>query len=219
MRRPLARWALFPVIAVIGSGGLPCHSLPPGDSATPGVAWALPVAQGVVQDVRVDLSEWGLTPSHVTLAVDRPVRFTVTNHGAIPHALAVEGDGLYAETDGIGTSGTVRLQVTFSSPGVYDLFCPIGTGQHRALGQEGSLTVVRAVPGMQLPLIGPPPSQEPALDTPSAGWAPVGIAEDVGVTMAEAEPVGHAENVDATMAAAETYASSAPPVTPPEPPS
>lgn len=155
-RRLFARWAFVPLAAVIGAGGLPCHWAGAPEMAPSGVAWALPVSQGALQEVRVDLTEWRLTPPQVTVAAGRPVRFVVTNHGAIPHALAVEGDALYAETAGIGSSRSARLQVTFNNPGVYDVFCPIGTGQHRLLGQEAVLTVVTAAPGMQLPLIGPP---------------------------------------------------------------
>lgn len=154
MSRRFSRWAFLPLVAVIGSGGLPCHWAGATDTAPSGVAWAMPVSQGAPQEVRVDLTEWGLTPPQVTVAAGRPVRFVVTNRGAIPHALAVEGDALYAETAGIGSSRSAPLVVTFSNPGVYDVFCPIGTGQHRLLGQEGMLTVVNAAPGMQLPLIG-----------------------------------------------------------------
>jgi plastocyanin len=113
--------------------------------ATQGGAW---------QEVRIDLSEWALTPSTVAVAAGRPVRFVASNSGAIPHALAVEGTGVYAETATIGSAATARLEVTFAAPGVYDLFCPIGVGQHRLLGQDGRMAVVEPLPGVRYPQSG-----------------------------------------------------------------
>jgi plastocyanin len=115
----------------------------------------MPVPQGGAwQEVRIDLSEWALTPSTVAVAAGRPVRFVASNSGAIPHALAVEGTGVYAETATIGSAATARLEVTFAAPGVYDLFCPIGVGQHRLLGQDGRMAVVEPLPGVRYPQSG-----------------------------------------------------------------
>jgi plastocyanin len=102
--------------------------------------------------VRVDLTEWALSPSRVAVAAGRPVRFIATNGGAIPHALVVEGAGVRAETPSIGSAASARLEVTFPAPGVYDLFCPIAVGQHRLLGQDGRLAAVEAAPGASYPL-------------------------------------------------------------------
>lgn len=197
MGRRFARWAFLPLVAVIGGGGLPCHWASAPDAAPTGVAWAMPVSQGMPQEVRVDLTEWGLTPPQVTVAAGRPVRFVVTNHGALPHALAVEGDALYAETAGIGSSRSTPLIMTFSNPGVYDVFCPIGTGQHRLLGQEGTLTVVNAAPGMKFPLIGQPAELSPTAEVVPAMEPDVADVPDVGPDVGievPAEPTAEAES-------------------------
>jgi plastocyanin len=144
---------------LLGLGVLPCHWVPgwaAGALGPPaGTAQAMPVAQsGPSQEVRIDLSEWALTPSTVAVAAGRPVRFVASNSGGIPHALAVEGSGVYAETATIGSAATARLEITFAAPGLYDLFCPIGVGQHRLLGQDGRMAVVDAVPGVRYPQSG-----------------------------------------------------------------
>ena len=138
---------------LLGLGVLPCHWAPGWDvGGRAGTALAMPVAQGgPSQEVRIDLSEWALTPSTVAVAAGRPVRFLASNSGAIPHALAVEGAGVYAETATIGSATTARLEITFAAPGVYDLFCPIGVGQHRLLGQDGRMAVVEPAPRGALP--------------------------------------------------------------------
>jgi len=145
----IRRRRLLPLLALLvplGFGALPCH-------------WGAGVAQagaldqaGPAQVVRVDLTEWALTPSRVAVAAGRPVRFVATNGGAIPHALVVEGAGVHAETPAIGSAGSARLDVTFAAPGIYDLFCPIGVGQHRLLGQDGRLAAVAPAPGAAYPL-------------------------------------------------------------------
>ncbi len=120
---------LVPVLGVIAAGGLPCH-------------WqAAPVAAQAsgAQDVRVDLTEWSLSPARIQVTPGVVVRLLAANHGALAHALAVEGDGLYSETDTIGSGKTARLEVTFAAPGLYDIYCPIAAGQHRALGQDGKI--------------------------------------------------------------------------------
>jgi plastocyanin len=143
---------LVGLAGLLGLGGLPCHWLPGAAGAA--TALAMPASQAAPLVVRVDLGEWSLTPSRVAVAAGRPVRFLATNRGAIPHALVVEGEGVYAETQAIGSAGTARLDVTFDAPGVFDLFCPLGDGQHRLLGQDGRLAAVAPEPGATYPLTG-----------------------------------------------------------------
>lgn len=123
--------------------------------AAAALAQAPPPLRGpAVQEIRISLTEWALLPARVQVSADRPVRFWVTNAGALPHALTVEGAGVYAETETIGSGETARLEVRFTTPGTYDLFCPVGAGQHRLLGQEGSLSVVAGATTVLMPRTG-----------------------------------------------------------------
>jgi plastocyanin len=133
----------------LGFGALPCHW---GAGAAQAGALDQAGPAGAAQVVRVDLTEWALTPSRVAVAAGRPVRFVATNGGAIPHALVVEGAGVHAETGTIGSAESARLDVTFAAPGLYDLFCPIAVGQHRLLGQDGRVAAVEPAPGAAYPL-------------------------------------------------------------------
>lgn len=101
-----------------------------------------------MQEVQIELVEWSLTSSVSSVQPGR-VRFVATNHGALAHALAVEGDDFYQETDGIGSGESVVLEVTFEAAGSYDLYCPVNAGQHRSLGQESSLQVGQDEPPPQ----------------------------------------------------------------------
>jgi hypothetical protein len=86
--------------------------------------------------------EWTLETDLRVTTAGTTVRFGVLNEGLLPHALAVEGDGLYLESDAVGAGDAAEFLLTFDQPGRYDLFCPVAAGQHRALGQEGVLLVV-----------------------------------------------------------------------------
>src|SRR5688572_1732147 len=152
---------LLPVVGLltlIGSGALPCHGGPTPASAQ--------VTQPPIE-IRITLREWSLVPAQINVPVGRTVRFLAQNAGFLPHALAVEGDGVFAESSAAGAGETVRLDVLFSAPGTYDVYCPVNAGEHRALGQEGELRVLAGISSLVLPPTGwvdPPLDDRPAED-------------------------------------------------------
>jgi uncharacterized cupredoxin-like copper-binding protein len=65
------------------------------------------------------------------------VTFDFTNKAQVPHALAIEGQGVDVKTSvvtGADASLTVKLK-----PGTYEFYCPVDG--HKAAGMEGTLTV------------------------------------------------------------------------------
>jgi plastocyanin len=62
---------------------------------------------------------------------------TFTNDSSLPHAVAVEGNGLDKDGKTV-TKGTDKLVVDLK-PGTYTYYCPVDG--HRAAGMEGKLTV------------------------------------------------------------------------------
>jgi plastocyanin len=134
------------LLALVVSGGLPCHWGGTQTAAAQAVQTEIP-ADAWAPEIRVTLNEWTLTPDQITVPVGRTIRFLAINSGVLPHALAVEGTDLYAESDVAGAGQQVPLDVTFSQPGTYDVYCPVNAGQHRALGQEGTLQALDMLPG------------------------------------------------------------------------
>lgn len=201
------RWVWLPLVGTIGLGGLPCHWLTAPGSPV-GTALAMPLEQAAAvrpQEVRVELTEWALSPNRVVVAAGRQVRFVVANRGDLPHALAVEGDGLYVETVAIGSAATTRLDVTFAAAGVYDLYCPLSTGQHRFLGQDGQLAAVVPVAGeiyprtgpaaeeaLTLAIVGPPVSLD-SLPVPPPAEPAVAVEEPPTADSPAVEPAALAE--------------------------
>ena len=161
---------LIPIVGLltlVGSGALPCHSGP-----TPALAQA---AQPPLE-IRITLREWSLVPTQINVPVGRTVRFLAQNAGFLPHALTVEGDGVFAESVTAGAGETVRLDVLFPAPGTYDVYCPVNAGEHRALGQEGVLSVLAGTSSLGLPVTGSaaplPQDAQSGEDLPDRGDAP-----------------------------------------------
>jgi len=67
------------------------------------------------------------------------VTIVMTNKSSLPHAVAVEGNGV--DKDGptvTGGSGTSKVTVNLK-PGKYEFYCPVDG--HKAAGMKGELTV------------------------------------------------------------------------------
>ena len=151
---PLSR-RMLPIvglIAFIGSGALPCHD---GQAVASAQTTQAPI------EVRITLREWSLLPTQINVPVGRTVRFLAQNAGFLPHALTVSGEGVFAESATVGAGETVRLDILFSLPGTYELYCPVNAGEHRALGQEGELRVLAGTSLLALPTTGAPEPEPP----------------------------------------------------------
>ena len=136
------------LLALLGSGALPCHSALGAPSTASAQSAQSPL------EIRITLREWSLLPAQINVPVGRTVRFLAQNAGFLPHALTVEGADIFAESATAGAGDTVRLDVLFSTPGVYDVYCPVNAGEHRALGQEGTLSVLAGTSSLALPATG-----------------------------------------------------------------
>ncbi|MBI3971367.1 MAG: hypothetical protein HY332_08755 [Chloroflexi bacterium] len=135
---------LVALLAVLGAGALPCHW-------TNGVTPTAEAQALVPQEIRLHLTEWALEPTVVNVVAGSVIRLVAVNEGALPHVLAVEGDDVYVETDAIGSGGSASLELSFPVAGRFDLFCPVGEGLHRVLGQEAELHVLASIDGLGLP--------------------------------------------------------------------
>lgn len=141
------------LLGAFGAGILPCHWLPAGGAPPAAHAQGQHQAQAP-HEVRVTLTEWALIPARISVPAGRTIRFLAVNAGVLPHAIAVEGDGISVESDTVGAGQVAPLEIVFAAAGTYDIFCPVGDGQHRVLGQEGIVVVQPLTAGLLLPRTG-----------------------------------------------------------------
>jgi plastocyanin len=66
------------------------------------------------------------------------VTIVMANPSGIPHAVAVEGNGVDKDGKTVGNGGTSTVSVTLK-PGKYQFYCPVDG--HKAAGMKGTLTV------------------------------------------------------------------------------
>lgn len=66
------------------------------------------------------------------------VTLTMDNPSGIPHAIAVEGNGVDKDGQTVQQGGTSTITVHLK-PGKYAFYCPVDG--HRAAGMQGTLTV------------------------------------------------------------------------------
>jgi len=98
-----------------------------------------PTSSAAGQTIQISEKEFSLSPSTVSLAKAGTYEFKVTNNGAIPHALEIEGNGVEEKTGDIAPGSAMTLRVTLSKTGSYDMYCPVDG--HRAQGMKGSVAV------------------------------------------------------------------------------
>jgi len=89
--------------------------------------------------LKAELSEWKITLDEQSVASGRVV-FKVHNAGTMAHRLEVEGNGIEKRTPDIAPDSTRTLTLDLRA-GKYEVYCPLGSGQHKKMGMETHLTV------------------------------------------------------------------------------
>ena len=103
-------------------------------TAAPGAGGASTVKLSAAADGALAFDTTTLTAKagKVTLDMANP------GSSGVPHAIAVEGDGVDKDGPTAEPGGSSKVAVTLK-PGTYEFYCPIPG--HKAAGMEGTLTV------------------------------------------------------------------------------
>jgi plastocyanin len=94
-------------------------------------------SSGGGETIDITETEFSIDPADPTAAAGE-VTFAITNDGAAPHNLEVEGNGVEEVSDTINGGESTDLTVDLEA-GTYTIYCAVG--DHRAQGMEGELTV------------------------------------------------------------------------------
>lgn len=146
----LAPFAATALIAGCGSSSSSSTTTTSSSSPSSSSGSATAVASGSSGGSRgggVSLSEteFRITPADPKIAKTGKITITVTNHGAITHALAVQTPSGISKTPNLTPGQSAKLTVNITKAGKYTFYCPIGN--HRQAGMQGMLVVGSAGAG------------------------------------------------------------------------
>jgi plastocyanin len=129
---------------VVGCGGSNKSSSNTGASSAPAAPAATTPASsggaaggGGTLTVSADPSQLKFDKSSLS-AKTGSVTITMDNPSSLPHAIAVEGNGVDKDGQTVQKGGKSTITVDLK-PGKYTFYCPVDG--HRAAGMEGTLTV------------------------------------------------------------------------------
>ncbi|MBI4492208.1 MAG: cupredoxin domain-containing protein [Chloroflexi bacterium] len=106
-------------------------------------------------ELHVDLTEWSINGRDLVVSANQPVRLLLKNTGRFPHSLTVGGHNEELASERVDPGKSTAWDVTFSAPGIYQIWCPVGNGRHWDQGMTGTLTVVdeTADPVLRAPVV------------------------------------------------------------------
>jgi plastocyanin len=105
-------------------------STTPAPSGGSGAGGNLKLSADPSGQLKFDKSSLTAKAGKVTLVMDNP--------SSVPHAVAVEGNGVDKDGETVGKGGVSQVAVDLK-PGKYEFYCPVDG--HKDAGMKGTLTV------------------------------------------------------------------------------
>ncbi|MFN2431335.1 MAG: cupredoxin domain-containing protein [Gemmatimonadota bacterium] len=90
------------------------------------------------QTLTLDAVSYAYQPAQLS-AEPGTIRFVVRNVADEEHGFEVEGQGVEEEIESIPGGATDSLAVTLTTPGEYEIYCPVD--DHAERGMRGTLTI------------------------------------------------------------------------------
>ncbi|MGZ6545752.1 MAG: multicopper oxidase domain-containing protein [Actinomycetota bacterium] len=135
MRHPIRRWGLVAALAVLALVSAACTS--GGSSGGAGGGGGGEQAAAAPVKVQVELSEFKIDPSAITVPAGQPVEFKVMNMGTTQHSFAVDVGGKTYATALIEANATAELPVPALAAGTYTAYCTVPG--HKDLGMVATI--------------------------------------------------------------------------------
>ena len=144
MRR-LTLFAALTALAIAGCGGSSNNEKSASSSSSNATSTPTATATaagnsssgGETLKVAADKSALKFDKSSLTSKAGQ-VTVVMSNPSGIPHAIAVEGNGVDTKGSTVGNGGTSTVSVKLK-PGKYEFYCPVDG--HKQAGMTGTLTV------------------------------------------------------------------------------
>jgi plastocyanin len=141
----MRRWTLIAAVAALALAGCGSSNKESAakSTATPtatATAASTPASSGGGgQTIKLSADPSALKFNKSTLTAKAgKVTLSMANPAGIPHAVAVEGNGVDKDGKTVQKGGTSTVTATLK-PGKYEFYCPVDG--HKAAGMKGTLTV------------------------------------------------------------------------------
>jgi uncharacterized cupredoxin-like copper-binding protein len=144
--------AVLAAAAVAGCGSSDKKKTTSAPAAAP---TSTPAATGAVgQTLKLSADPTGklaFVPKELSVSKPGTITLVLTNPSSsgIPHAIAIEGNGIDKDGKVVQPGGTSTVTVSLTKAGKYELYCPVDS--HKAQGMTGDLTVGGAKPASAKP--------------------------------------------------------------------
>jgi uncharacterized cupredoxin-like copper-binding protein len=124
-------------LAACGDSAATATTAPP--PTAPATNTTAAAANGDVQEVKLEIKEWQITPNNVEVKAGK-VRFIVTNAGTMSHNITIlqNGDVVGSTPTFAPSEGPKTIEVELKA-GTYNMMCSLPG--HAARGQTGTITV------------------------------------------------------------------------------
>src|SRR3954452_20531910 len=145
--------AAFAAVAAFAVAGCGSDNSSSSDTSSSGGATSDTTAQKPPPSTPAPSGSGGGASSNLQLAADESgqlkfdktslnakagkVTITMDNPSPVPHAIAVEGNGVDKDGKTVGMGGKSTISVSLK-PGTYEFYCPVDG--HKAAGMKGTLT-------------------------------------------------------------------------------
>ena len=141
---PLAALASVAMIALAGCGSSNNSSSSSAASSTPSTAASTPStsssSSGAAETLKLSADPGGALKFDKTTLTAKAGTVTIQmdNPASLPHAIAVEGNGVDKSGETVQQNGVSKVTVDLK-PGTYTFYCPVDG--HKQAGMKGTLTV------------------------------------------------------------------------------
>lgn len=128
-------FGIFAIVVAVFAVGLAARAVDEakGSSGSSASSAPAPAAAGGVETLDVSLKDFAIAPRDLRVSASAVLQ--ITNDGAIPHDLAV--DGVSSDMLAAGERGTLDLGAL--QPGTYTMVCQVPG--HEAAGMKGTLVI------------------------------------------------------------------------------
>lgn len=129
---------VYQVWCPIASEGRPSHR----DQGMVGTLTVTPEDQPAATKATTWLGDFWIQPLSTVAVAGVTTSLDLQNVGERPHQLVIKGKGGEWQSERLEPGTSTTWDITLETPGTYEVWCPVGNGNHKRAGMAGTLEVL-----------------------------------------------------------------------------